>query len=114
MIQENELRLSIEEMMRNLRLAGVDCACMVQFDRDIPTDTVMKLFDFYEYVVEHAFDGLTSLLVRFFLRDGDFYACVDAVCIRDLNYLQSERISVSAEDENCYTLSYRIAGGEAK
>ncbi len=111
-IREEELNLSIKEMMKNLRMAGVDCACSMEFDRDLPTGTAGRMFDFYEYVVENAFDGLQSLLARFFCRDGKFYACVDAMCTLDLRRLQSEEISVSLTDTDYYTLSIRIEGGK--
>lgn len=113
-IRKEELNLSIEEMMKNLHLAGVNCASSVQFEHDLPADVVMKLFDFYEYVVENAFDGLSSLLARFFYRDNSFYACIDAVCSRDLTALQTETIAVSESDENCYTLSFKVEGGVGK
>ena len=70
----------------------------------------MRLFDFYEYVVENAFDGLRYLLARFFYRDDCFYDCVDAVCTLDLTSLGSENISVSRSDENCYTISLKMKG----
>lgn len=111
MIHAEELRLSIAEMMKNLQLGGITCACAVQLENDLPAEVAMRLFDFYEYVVENAFDGLASLLARFFLRDHCFYACVDAVCSLDLTKLQSEEISVSVEDENCYTLFFKAEGG---
>lgn len=110
-IREEELKLSIEEMAKNLQLAGVRCAASVQLGRDIPSDVVMKLFDFYEYVVESAFDGLSCLLARFFCRDNGFYCCVDAVCSMDLTALQTDTVSVSMPDENTYTLSFRAEGG---
>ena len=110
-IREEELSLSLKEMMKNLQLAGVNCAASVQFDRDIPSDVAMKLFDFYEYVVEKAFDGLEYLLARFFCRDGSFYCCVDAVSKLDLTALQTDTISVSISDKNYYTLSFKAEGG---
>ena len=113
-IKEEELHISLEEMMKNLRLAGINCACAVQVGQDLPADVAMKLFDFYEYVVETAFDGLSYLLARFFCRDNSFYACIDAVCSLDLTTLQTENISVSESDENCYTLSFKLGGGDSK
>jgi hypothetical protein len=113
-IKEEELNLSIKEMMKNLQIAGVSCAASVQFERDIPSNVVMQLFDFYEYVVENAFDGLTYLLARFFSRDDSFYCCVDAVCNLDLTVLATETVSVSVTDENYYTLSFKAEGGDGK
>ena len=113
-IKEEELKLSINEMMKNLQFAGIECASSVNLDKDIATDTAMKLFDFYEYVVENAFDGLKSLLARFFCRENCFYACIDAVCSLDLNSLQTEQICVSETENNCYTLSFKIEGGDGK
>ena len=113
-IKEEELNLSIKEMMKNLQIAGVSCAASVQFERDIPSNVVMQLFDFYEYVVENAFDGLTYLLARFFSRDDSFYCCVDAVCNLDLTVLTTETVSVSVTDENYYTLSFKAEGGDGK
>lgn len=110
-IHGSELELSINEMMKNMHLAGIQCAAMVQLDRPMPAGAVMELFDFYEAVVEYAFDGLESLMARFFLRDGCYYGCVDAVCTIDLRELASSRVAVSLEEENCYTLSMRIEGG---
>ncbi len=113
-IKEEEINLSIKEMMKNLHLAGVNCASSVQFDCDLPAHIAMNLFDFYEYVVESAFDGLSCLLARFFCRDGWYYACIDAVCSFDLTHLGTEDVSVSVSDENCYTISLRLKGGECK
>ncbi len=110
-IKEEELNLSIGEMMKNLSLAGVKCASSVQFEKDLSSDVAMKLFDFYEYVVENAFNGLSCLLSRFFCRNNRFYACIDAVCSIDLTTLQTEKISVSISDENCYTISIILEGG---
>ena len=110
-IKAEELNLSIQEMMKNLQLAGIHCAGTVDFAAELPTDVAMKLFDFYEYVVENAFDGLRFLLARFFYRDNSFFACIDAVCSLNLTKLQSEQISVSISDKNCYTLSLKIEGG---
>jgi hypothetical protein len=113
-IKEEELNLSIKEMMKNLQIAGVSCASSVQFERDIPSDVVMQLFDFYEYVVENAFDGLTYLLARFFSRDSSFYCCVDAVCSLDLTAFATDTVSVSVTDENYYTFSFKAEGGDDK
>jgi hypothetical protein len=74
----------------------------------------MRLFDFYEYVVENAFDGLTCLLARFFSRDNSFYACVDAVSSLNLTVLASDTVSVSVTDEGFYTLSFKTEGGTGK
>ena len=114
MIKEEELNLSIKEMMKNLQIAGVSCASSVQFERDIPSDVVMQLFDFYEYVVENAFDGLTYLLARFFSRDNSFYCCVDAVCSLDLTAFATDTVSVSVTDENYCTFSFKAEGGDDK
>lgn len=110
-IKEEELNLSIKEMMRNLQLARINCASSVQLGRELPAEVAMKLFDFYEYVVENAFDGLTDLLARFFYRNNRFYACIDAVCSLDLTALQTEGVCVSKVDEDCYTLSMELEGG---
>jgi hypothetical protein len=114
MIKEEEMNLSIKEMMNYLQIAGVTCAASVQFERDIPSDVVMQLIDFYESVVENAFDGLTNLLARFFSRDDSFYCCVDAVCSLNLTAFANDAVSVSVMDENYYTLSFKIEGGEGK
>lgn len=114
MIEEDELSLSIKEMMKNLQVAGVSCAASVQFEKDIPASVVLKLFDFYEYVVENTFDGLTYLLARFFSRDNSFYCCVDAMCSRDLTLLANDIVSVSETDVNYYTLSFKVEGGDGR
>ena len=98
-------------VVKNLELAGISCGCSVMLGTDISADTAMQLFDFYEYVVESAFDGLGCLLARFFCRNGRFYACVDAVCTADLTVLETDEIRVSVSDENYYTLSFNPEGG---
>ena len=102
------------KMMKNLQFAGVSCAASAHFDSDIPADVTMQLFDFYEFVVESAFDGLTSLLARFFSREGNYYCCVDTVCSLDLTKLATDIISVSVNDENYFTLSLKVEGGSVK
>lgn len=114
MIKAEELELSIREMMKNLQLTGIGCAGAVELERDLPADVAMRLFDFYEHVVENAFDGLSALLARFFCRDGCYYACIDAVCSLDLTALQTQDISVSIPEENCYTLSLKLEGGNGR
>jgi len=113
-IKEDELRLSVEEMVKNLRLVGINSACSVQLGRNVTVNEAMKLLDFYEYVVENSFDGLKNLLVRFFCREDGCYACVDAECSLDLTVLRSEDIAVSVSEENCYTLSLKAAGGDGR
>ena len=114
MIKAEELDLSIKEMMKNLQIAGVNCAASVQLDGEIPSGIVMQLFDFYEYVVENALDGLTYLLARFFRRENDYICCVDAVCSIDLTELASDMVSVSITEEGYYTLSFKSEGGAGK
>lgn len=113
-IKAEELGLSFDEMMKNLSLAGVQCACALQMEGDIPSDIAMRLFDFYEYVAENAFDGLKSLLARFFCRDGVYYACIDVVCGFNLTGLKRENLTVSVSEENCYTLSFKVEEGDGK
>ena len=113
-IKAEELNLSIQEMMKNLQLAGIHCAGSVDFEGDLPAEVAMQMFDFYEYVVENAFEGLQSLLARFFYRDSSFYACIDAVCTSDLTVLQTDNIRVSMTDEDYYTLSFKPEGGDGK
>jgi hypothetical protein len=113
-IKAEELNLSIQEMMKNLQLAGIHCAGSVDFEGDLPTEVAMQMFDFYEYVVENAFEGLQSLLARFFYRDCSFYACIDTVCTLDLMVLQTGNIHVSMTDEDYYTLSFKLEGGDGK
>jgi hypothetical protein len=113
-IKTEELKLSLNEMMKNLQLANISCACAVQFEDDIPSNIAMQLFDFYEYVVENTFDGIESLLARFFHRDGSYFACVDVVCSLDLTNLKKENLTVSISEENCYTLSFQVKEGDGK
>jgi hypothetical protein len=113
-IKVKELELSLNEMMKNLRLAGIACACSIDLEEDIPSNVAMQFFDFYEYVVENAFDGLESLLTRFFIRDNEFYVCVDVVCNLDLTTLEDENITISISEENCYTLSFKAKEGDVK
>ena len=68
----------------------------------------------FESVVEYAFDGLDSLLARFFYRAGRYYCCVDVTCSLDLTGFRSDHVSVSQSDENCYTLALSIEGGDGK
>lgn len=114
MIKAEELNLSIAEMIKNLQLAGISCGASVQFEQDIPSNVVMELVDFYEHVVESAFDGLSSLLVRFFCREGGFYCCVDAMCGSDLCKLASDKIMVNQSGDGYYTLSFKVEGGVCK
>jgi uncharacterized protein YlxP (DUF503 family) len=113
-VKAEELNLSIQEMMKNLQLVGIHCAGSVDFEGDLPTEVAMRFFDFYEYVVENAFEGLQSLLARFFCRDSCFYACIDAVCTLDLTVLQTGNICVSMTDKDYYTLSFKSEGGDGK
>jgi len=113
-VKEEELDLSIKEIMKNLQLAGINCAGSVNLGRALPADVAMALLDFYEYVVENAFDGLRLLLARFFCRDGLFFACMDAVCTKDLTVLSSEQILVNKPDEDSYTLSLKLEGGDGR
>lgn len=45
-IKAGELELSVREMMKNLQIVGVNCAASVQFEQEIPSNIMMRLFDF--------------------------------------------------------------------
>lgn len=113
-IKAEELNLSLNEMMKNLQLAGISCACAIGFEDVVPSNVAMQLFDFYEYVVENSFDGLKSLLARFFCRDGSYFACIDVACSLDLTKLEKENLTISISEENCYTLSFQVKEGDGK
>lgn len=62
----NELTLCFGETMDALELSGITCGYYIAFEGVLPASMVMELYDFYEEVMEKAYDSLRAILIRIY------------------------------------------------
>lgn len=106
-----ELKLCIEESLDNLRLCDIECSCYLSASDDIPSDTAIALYDFFEAVTEAAFDSLSCMMVRVLKRNEMYYAVIDVECEEELSSLQGETVSLLKDGDGITTLIMSITAG---
>ena len=105
-ISEDELALCFNETINDLKLVGIDSSYYLNIGNNINVDIATSVYDFYETVVEAAFDSLESLLIRVHRNKQMITASIDVICHMDLEALSDSRTNVSFDkDENVYTLT---------
>lgn len=113
-VSVNEVKLCIEESIRNLSVYGADCSFLCRSDAVVSGDTAIRIYDCFEAVVEKALDGLTALSAHLELQ-GDravFHLCVE--CQETLTDIAVEcGASVEQDFDGSWLLSLVLpVGGE--
>lgn len=113
-VSVKEVRLCIEESIRNLSLYGADCSFLSRSEGTVSAKTAMDIYDCFEAVVEKALDGLTALSAYFELQGNlaAFHLCVE--CQEPLTDMAVEYgASVEQDFDGSWLLSLVLpAGGE--
>lgn len=83
-VPANELLLSLNESLANLRLFGIQCACTLDASGSMNAGCAAAAFDFYETAVERAFHTLRALTVSVRRVGGEYAVSLMMDCEEDM------------------------------
>lgn len=112
-VPAGELMLCLNESVSNLRLAGTSCAVQFDLTGDINGSAAGALYDFFEAVVEAAWDELHSLNVIVTGRDAGLSLVLMLPCQRDLSALAARfpNAKIEQDEDVCYCSLIAPKGG---
>ncbi len=114
-VSREELQMAFSESLRTLELLGVENSLFVDTEKQINGKDAVRLYDFFEDVLETDMDGLRSLDVRAVRRSDGLRIAVTAECNTDLSVL-SERYPQaefeSFDGEQTCLLTVNVGGDE--
>ena len=111
-IPVKELELCFEETIRNLELNGV-YACFSADMEEISGETAMRIYDFYEAVIEESLDSLSALAAALKQKKDKLVLSISAECEADLTKTAEDYGAEAELDfDGAWMLSFSVEGGE--
>lgn len=109
-----ELKLCIDETVRNLRLYGADCSANFELSGYLTSEVINGIYDFIEEVIERSLKSLKSILFYIGYEDENYCVNISVQCDEELSRL-SEKIPmlVSERDDDgtwCLSLLFDKGG----
>ncbi|MBQ1281523.1 MAG: hypothetical protein IIY16_04700 [Oscillospiraceae bacterium] len=83
-IPARELEYCIRESLENLRLANVFTSFICSCEGDLPLESVVAAYDFYETMAERLLDDITAMLVNLTCRDGQVRMNIQMGCAQGI------------------------------
>ena len=109
-----ELELCFEETMRNLELNGT-AASFSSAVKEISSDTAMRIYDFYEAVIEESLDSLSALAATLKQKNEKLVFSISAECEADLGETARCHGAEAEQDfDGAWLLSFSAKGGEGR
>lgn len=113
-ISPAEVEQCFFESIRALKLCGVQSSFYTNSDKAVSSDTALKVYDFFELLIEKSIESLKSVLVRLLKIENALILCVDISCDYDFSYLADDYVKVILDETDFCSLQYRILqGGES-
>lgn len=112
-LSAHELILSIHESLEYLKSCGVNGLCVSDTDVIIPGNTLVKIYDYTENVIEFALYNKADIFINISSDNDYFYEkiIIDSSSAIELNPIESVSINSVSEDNTLYiTLKYRTDG----
>lgn len=106
-----ELSLCLKESFSNLELMGTDCAIDISEKNSIMTTDAIRIYDFFEAVVEKGLDNLHSVWLKSRNLNNFIVFHLEVECISELSALSNLSDCYTYEDGVwCFTLRIQKAG----
>ncbi len=117
-IPVKELDLCFEETMKDLRLIGIDCSYSDEFGHLIDSDLALKIYNFFEKVIEECFGILNAVSVNIKSDLNCYYMHVGVECSKktDMSNLAASDVFVKYEgdsQESLWDIMYVLPKGGA-
>ena len=113
-LSEHELALTFGESLSNLELCGVSCGFHMEFAEPVAAVQIMKLYDFFEEVVERSLDSMSAVTVNIDKRTGILGIMVNTDADVDFSDLAGGSVTAEHDEDGEWQLSlYLCPGGEA-
>lgn len=112
-IPVKELELCFEETIRNLELNGI-AAGFAASVKKIPSEMAMRMYDFFEAVIEESLDHLSALSVTLKQENEKLVLSISAECETDLTETAGSYGAEAEQDfDGAWLLSFSVEGGES-
>ena len=112
-IPVKELELCFEETIRNLELNGI-AAGFTASVKKIPSEMAMRMYDFFEAVIEESLDHLSALSVTLKQENEKLVLSISAECEADLTETAGSYGAEAEQDfDGAWLLSFSVEGGES-
>ena len=112
-IPVKELELCFEETIRNLELNGI-AAGFAASVKKIPSEMAMRMYDFFEAVIEESLDHLSALSVTLKQENEKLVLSISAECEADLTETTGSYGAEAEQDfDGAWLLSFSVEGGES-
>ncbi len=107
-----ELKLSLQQSLENLHLAGPMTGMLIEEDKNLEVEWVIRCYVLYEALIEHYFNRLESIHVMFNQRGDKNVYLIEAECKgeKPLEFTYPEEIEGTLqieEDENIIRVCYK-------
>ncbi|MDY3920520.1 MAG: hypothetical protein SOZ59_16250 [Candidatus Limivivens sp.] len=113
-IPVKELELCFQETIRNLEINGVS-ACFSSDIKEISSESAMKIYDFYEAVIEASMDSLSALAAALRQKGEELMLSISAECREDLKETASHYGAEAEQDfDGSWLLSFLVEGGGSR
>lgn len=107
-MHEMELSLSINEVLKNLTISGVQCGCMSELNLKIDCNIAMTLFEYFYTMISKIQSVSESILVRLFYRNQNYFLCMDVMSETNLLEYQIPNVVIHEIENHYYTLVYQL------
>ncbi len=101
-ISEHDMELCFDEMTENLQFVGISSGCFIR-SGEIHAWAAADIFDFYEYVIETAFDCLESVMIRIYRKNTDLILNIESVSKDNLCNLIDRKYTITRIDDELST-----------
>lgn len=111
-LEVQELALTFGESMDNLGLYGAACGLSLKLRNPLPAADGMRLYDFFEAVVERALDGLSALALILAEEEDTVTMVLSVDADADFSDLAAHTVTVLRDEDGAWQITMRV-GGEA-
>lgn len=104
-----ELELCINESINNIKLLTDECVFLNDYNGNISSDSILKLYDMFEEFISKAFDVLYALYIHIYEKDNKLNMRILLSCDEKVNDIFSCSKYIKEEDEGEYLLSVSVS-----
>lgn len=109
-----ELELAFKESIDNLELYGVSCGFRIGLTGTLPSEHIMKLYDFFEEIVERSLDSIGAIHVAIEKREHCLQITVNIDSTAQFAELACDGTTALQDEDGEWQLTMALPGGGAQ
>lgn len=111
LLDARELSLTFGESMNNLEMYGVTCGFASDMTEPVPAVSLIKMYDFFERIMELSLDHMSCLTVYAWKTEDFFYLTLNTDADIDFFLLASGQFTVNRDEDGEWQLVLRLSIG---